>query len=587
MKIAQNVYKLLTPEERRRGAVLLLMMIFGVIIETFSIGLIIPALMLMTQKTTSDKYVSMVSHLPVFLQTASQQTILLYAMGFMVFIYVFKTFYLLFMSWLQTSFAFSAQVRVSRELLRMYLNAPYTFHLQRNSAQLIHNTTTGVNLFAGAMLHGLIVLTETMVLGTVFLMLLIFEPLGTLAVAVILGSAGGLLFGKTRRRIAGWGHHYHLHEGMRIQHIQQGLGGVKEVILLGRAESFVTSYDRHSNAAARMAKYQAALQNFPRLTLEAVAVISLSVLVAILIWQGKELSVVVTTLGLFSTAAFRLIPSANRILSSLQSLVYHDAAVATLSDEFANAAPVARALSGPPGAARTDFSTIAFRHVGYRYEGADKSALNDINLTINKGAAVGLIGASGSGKSTTVDVLLGLLQPTDGSVEIDGHDIRDTMRAWQSQIGYVPQTIFLTDDTLRQNIAFGIPADEIDDAAVTRALKAAQLYDFVQQLPKGLETEVGERGARLSGGQRQRIGIARALYHDPQILVMDEATSALDTATEEEVMRAIQALRGQKTIILIAHRMSTVAQCDMLYRLDHGRVVAQGLPSELLSSTEM
>jgi ATP-binding cassette, subfamily B, bacterial PglK len=586
MRVAQNVYKLLNGEERRRAGVILLMMVFAVVLETFSVGLIVPALMLMTQQSSSDKYLALVSHLPDYFQTASQTTLLLWGMAFMVFVYLFKTVYLLLMSWMQTSFAFDAQVRVSRNLLGMYLNAPYTFHLQRNSAQLIYNTTTGVNLFAGAMLHGLIVLTECMVLAALFTMLMLYEPLGTLTLVLILGISGWGVFGQTRRHLSDWGHHYHLHEGLRIQHIQQSLGGVKEVILLGRANSFADRYHAHSKSAARMANYQAVLQNVPRLALEAIAVISLSLLVFIQVWQGKDLPTLITTLGLFSTAAFRLIPSGNRILSSLQSLVYHDAAVGTLVQEFEKTTPQTSPGEISTGKPRKAFSNILLDHVRYRYDGASGLALDDVNIAVPRGHVIGLIGASGSGKSTAVDTFLGLLQPTGGSVLIDGQDIRGDMRGWQEQVGYVPQTIFLTDESLRQNIAFGIPLDEIDDAAVVSALKAAQLYDFVLQLPKGINTEVGERGVRLSGGQRQRIGIARALYRDPPVLVLDEATSALDSETEEDVMQAIQSLRGEKTIILVAHRTSTVAQCDMLYRLEGGKVVAQGSPSEILQSLE-
>lgn len=587
MNIAVHIYQLLNPAERRRAIGLLFLTIIAVLLETFSIGLIIPALTLMTQNDTSSKYAALMGYLPEAARRATPETLVVWGMSFMIMLYAVKTVYSMFLSWVQASFTFAAQLRVSRQLMTTYLNQPYSFHLQRNSAQLIHNATTGINLFAGAILHTLIVATESLVVGSVFVMLLIVEPLGTLAVAVLLGAAGGLLHTRTRRRLSAWGRHYHEHEGRRIQHIQQGLGGIKEVLLLGRARTFVDRYDAHSQAAARMAKYQGVLQNLPRLALEAFAVTALACVVFIMIWQGRDLSAVVTTLGLFATAAFRLIPSANRILSSLQSLAYHDAAVSTLTAELAQAPVPEKAGEAAMQKIGGDWAAIEFSHIDYRYAGAQKNALSDMNLAIPRGHAVGFIGASGSGKSTAIDILLGLLEPTTGKVMLDGRDIRDDKRGWQRQIGYVPQTIFLTDESLRQNIAFGIPPDEIDDAAVERALKAAQLYDFVSQLPKGIETEVGERGGRLSGGQRQRIGIARALYHDPQVLVLDEATSALDTETEEEVMQALQSLRGEKTIILIAHRMSTVAQCDWLYRLSGGRIVAQGRPGDILSSNEI
>ncbi|QFY62028.1 ABC transporter ATP-binding protein [Rhizobium grahamii] len=587
MKIAIHIYQLLNTVERRRAVGVLLLTIVAVLLETFSIGLIIPALTLMTQSGSSAKYSTMLNHLPDVVQQMDPKALVAWAMGFMVLLYVVKAIYLLFLSWVQASFTFSAQLRVSQQLMKTYLSQPYSFHLQRNSAQLIHNATTGINLFAGAILHTLIVATESLVVGAVFAMLLIVEPLGTLAVALLLGVAGGLLHSRTRQRLSAWGRHYHKHEGMRIQHIQQGLGGIKEVLLLGRAKVFVDRYDAHSRSAARMAKYQGILQNLPRLALEAFAVAALACLVVTMIGQGRSLSAVVTTLGLFATAAFRLIPSANRILSSLQSLAYHDAAVTTLAAELADAPVSAKAVEATRQKISAHWKMIQFSGVDYSYDGAQENALTGISLTIPRGQVIGIVGASGSGKSTAIDILLGLLKPTTGQVTLDGQDISNDMRGWQRQIGYVPQAIFLTDEPLRQNIAFGIPPDEIDEVAVERALKAAQLYDFVNHLPRGVETEVGERGARLSGGQRQRIGIARALYHDPEVLVLDEATSALDGETEEDVMQAIQSLRGEKTIILVAHRMSTVAQCDHLYRLSGGRVVAQGRPRDMLSSNKI
>jgi ATP-binding cassette, subfamily B, bacterial PglK len=583
MTIASHILRLLTARERRNAVLLFILMILGVLLETFSISLIIPALTLMTQPGGSARFVAVMAYFPDAVQRLSPQDLVLWGMAGLVMVYLLKTVFLMAIAWFQTLFAFKVQTRVSRQLLATYLSQPYTFHLQRNSAQLIFNTTTGINLFAGAILHGLIVMTESMVLGTICLLLLSVEPLGTLAVAGTLGLVAGTIYRITRRRVAAWGQHYQFHEGMRIQHIQQGLGGVKEILLLGRADNFVEQYARHSAVGARMARYQSTLENVPRLTLEALAVAALASLVFIMVLQGKEMTTIVPTLGLFATAAFRLIPSANRILNSLNSLSYHGSAVETLHRELTEIAPVATVPLTNQG--HTDpvaWTEIAVRNVSYAYDGSGKNALNNIDLSIPRGTSIGLIGTSGSGKSTLVDILLGLLEPTSGQITLNGTDIRTSLRHWQQQIGYVPQTIFLTDETLRQNIAFGIAPDAIDDTAIERALKAAQLYDFAQQLPEGVMTNVGERGVRLSGGQRQRIGIARALYHDPQVLVMDEATSALDTETEEDVMGAIAALHGEKTIIMVAHRTSTVSQCDMLYRLDSGRVVARGKPSEVL-----
>jgi ABC-type multidrug transport system fused ATPase/permease subunit len=300
-----------------------------------------------------------------------------------------------------------------------------------------------------------------------------------------------------------------------------------------------------------------------------------------MIWRERALTDIVPVVGLFAAAAFRLLPSMNRVLTALHGLRYGLPVIDMLHAELTR--PLVADEAGDAGAAGAGFSRgIRIDALSYRYPGAPAAALDRLTLDIRAGETLGIVGSSGSGKSTLVDLLLGLLTPESGRIEADGRDIRDDLRGWRSQIGYVPQSIYLTDDTLRRNIAFGIPDDRIDDAAVARALAFAQLDGFVAAQPEGVHSFVGERGVRLSGGQRQRIGIARALYHDPPILVLDEATSALDVATEAEVMKAVAALQGRKTIVIVAHRLSTVEQCDRLCRLESGRAVQTGSPAEVL-----
>jgi ABC-type multidrug transport system fused ATPase/permease subunit len=365
-----------------------------------------------------------------------------------------------------------------------------------------------------------------------------------------------------------------VHEGLRIQHIQQGMGGVKDIKLLGRADNFLDEYQVHNTGSAQAGEYQLTLHALPRLCLELLGVTGLAILVLAMVYEEKSLEAVLPTLGLFAAAAFRLMPSVNRVLSSIQSFRYAGPAIDILHKELSLA-------NGTPAQAPSEVQPIPFQQslavdlVTFSYPSTEAQALKGVDLTIRRGTSVGLIGTTGSGKSTLVDIILGLLAPTKGVVRVDGVDIQSNLRGWQDQIGYVPQSIFLTDDTLRRNIAFGINAKLIDENAVWRALKSAQLDEFVKGLPDGLNTFVGERGVRLSGGQRQRIGIARALYYDPQILVLDEATSSLDMKTEQGVMDAVRSLHGKKTIIIVAHRLSTVEQCDRLYRLEQGCLVEE------------
>ena len=441
------------------------------------------------------------------------------------------------------------------------------FHLQRNSATLIQNTTQEVSQFTfGAILPGMGLITESLVVVGLASLLLIAEPIGAIAVVITLGSAAIIFHKFTRQKVTSLGTSRQFHDRLKLQHLQQGLGGAKDVKLLGRENDFLNQYKNHSDQTALIGQRMQTLTQLPRLWIELLAMIGLASIVLIMVVQGKSIGAIAPTLGLFTAAAFRLMPSMNRILNYTQSIRYGLATTNTLCTELKlnssvpNAAP---AITAP-------WQEITLRDVCFAYPNAPAPALNHLSLTIQRGETIGFVGPSGSGKSTLVDVVLGLLTPSAGTILVGDSDIQNNLRGWQNQIGYVPQSIYLTDDSLRRNVAFGLADDKIDNAAVARAIRSAQLEEFVATLPAGLEAVVGERGIRLSGGQRQRIGIARALYHDPSVLVLDEATSALDTATEQGVMEAITALHGTKTILIVAHRLSTVEHCDRLYRLENG-----------------
>ena len=581
---AQKIWGFLTPTERHSARILLGLMVIGMALETLGVGLVIPALALLTQQDLVHNYPALQPILQT-LGNPSQQNLIIGGMLMLVGVYLIKGLFLAFLAWQQTRFAFGTQAQLSQRLFTVYLRQPYTFHLQRNSAQLIRNVINEVSLFTGkGMLPGMVLLTESLVLLGLCSLLLIVEPLGALIVMGVLGTATWGFHRFTRRRISRWGEARQHHEGLRIQHLQQGLGGAKDVKLLGRETNFLEQYSLHNVQSARMGQLQATLQQLPRLWLELLAVSGLAMLVISMLAQDRALGALLPTLGLFAAAAFRLMPAINRILGAVQSLRYSLPTIDVLHMELNLATSE---ITGTRSLVTPFHAALELSQVTYTYPSAAESALKDISLIIQRGESVGFIGASGAGKSTLVDLLLGLLIPSSGEVLVDSKDIQVNLRNWQDQIGYVPQSIFLTDDTLRRNVAFGLPENQIDDNAITRAIQAAQLEEFVASLPGGLGTLVGERGIRLSGGQRQRIGVARALYHDPAVLVMDEATSALDIATEDGVMQAVTTLQGSKTIIIVAHRLSTVAHCDRLYRLERGVIVAEGVSAEILSAKKV
>ena len=568
----RRLAEILTPDERRSAVALVGLMLVGMVLETLGIGLVIPALGLMTSDELSSRP-ALVSWIPGVDGQPSHERLVIAGMLVLVGVYAVKAGFLAFLASRQARFAFGTQSSLSERLFAGYFLQPWAFHLQRNSAELLRNATIEVGNFSAVVQALMVAAAEAFVVVGLAALIVAVEPLGALFVIAVVGLAALAFHRITRTRLVRWGEARLYHDGLRMQHLQQGFGGVKDIKLLGREDAFLEQYRLHNSAAARVGGRQFALQQLPRLWMELLAMAGLAALVIVMIARGMPAEALPPTLGLFAAAAFRLMPSVVRIMVSVQTLRYCLPAIDTLHREL----QLVEAVRGPSRERATRIeSALTLDHVTVRYPNAPAPALRDVSLTIPRGASVGFIGGSGAGKSTLVDTILGLLTPESGRITVDGAGIDANLRGWQDQIGYVPQSIFLTDDTLRRNVAFGIASEAIDDAAVGRAIRAAQLDEFVGTLPRGLETSVGERGVQLSGGQRQRIGIARALYHDPPLLVLDEATSSLDGATEQGVMEAVRALRGSKTLLIVAHRLSTVAHCDRLYRLDAGRVVQEG-----------
>jgi ABC-type multidrug transport system fused ATPase/permease subunit len=567
----RKIRRLLSPQERRAAFLLVALMIAGSGLETLCAGLVIPAIAILMQHDLRATYPGVQPFLASLGDPGAATLIVIVVLGLTA-IYLVKNLFLGYVAWRQMKLAFGVHSRLSQQLFALYLRQPYTFHLQRNSAYLVRNVTGEVAQVADAIMHGLILLSEALVLAGISALLLIVEPVGALISVAVLGAAAGLFYGGTRGRVSAWAEARLFHDRLRHFHLYQGLGGVKEVKLLGRERGFLDLYRMHTTQSLRVAQLQATLPPLSRLWLEVLAVAGLAVLAITMLAQGRPVATIVPTLGLFAVAAFRLLPAVDRVVHAVQLLRSREPGIRSLYEEF-------RLTAEEPVPARTGRApfraAIHLAGVSYTYAGRSTPALSGINLSIGKGESVGFIGPSGSGKSTLVDLILGLLTPQTGRITVDGEDIRDDLRGWQDQIGYVPQALYLTDDSLRRNVAFGIPEAQIDNERVRRAVRGSQLEEFVDTLPDGIDTVVGERGVRLSGGQRQRIAIARALYHDPAVLVLDEATSALDTATEEGVIRAVAALKGQVTVVVVAHRLSSMAACDRIYRLEHGRIAQE------------
>ncbi|HAH50374.1 MAG TPA: ATPase [Balneola sp.] len=563
----KKIYSLLNKEFKKKAIILLVLLFFGIGLEILGIGLILPILTILSSK-------DIISDFPVlnpvfdFLGNPSQATITYGALLILVMVYITKGAYLVYLAWKQTSFSFSLSEELSSKLLKGYMSKPFQFHLNRNSADLIQYITNEISQLTGATTNTLLLITEGAAIAGIILLLIVVEPVGALSVLLLFTIMGLIFYKATRKKLLGWGKERQYNDTFRIQYLLQSFGGIKDILLLGKAKFFAEKFEHHNRISFNLNTKYTTLQSVPRLWFEVIGVISLVLLIFVQLSKGLELASIIPTLAVFVAAAFRIIPSLNRIMASVQTIKYAGHSIDIIHNEFKD---LEIDLTAEETSKLTFKNEIELKNIKFKYQGADENTL-DLSLKIKAGAMVGFVGESGAGKSTVVDVILGLLKPDSGAVYVDGVDIENQKRKWQNQIGYVPQSIYFTDDTLRNNIAFGLKDDQINEEQVSNALKMAQLEKFVASLPDGLDTVIGENGVRISGGQRQRIGIARALYNNPAVLVLDEATSALDNKTEDGIMNAINSLHGSKTIIVIAHRLRTVEQCDHLFLLEKGKV---------------
>jgi ABC-type multidrug transport system fused ATPase/permease subunit len=478
---------------------------------------------------------------------------------------------------------------VSSRLLEAYLNQPYAWFLERNSADIGKNVLNEVDGLVGRVLIPILrMIASVLTVLAIIILLMFVDPLVTLLSAGILGISYALIYLKLRESLRTSGEELMDAFGKRFRVAQEATGGIKEVKLLGLEDAYTLSYRSAARKTAKEAASLGVMYELPRFALEAITFgTMLTVTFVLLVRSGGEIASIVPTLGVFAFSVMRLLPALQQVYQGVASIRGAQVVLDTIITDLAS-------MPALPDGGRSSTVTLRLNDklhlskIHFSYATADTPALRGADLVIRARTTIGIVGGTGAGKTTLVDLILGLLSPTQGSIQVDGTEINlENVRAWQKSLGYVPQAIFLIDDTIAANIAFGVEADQIDKAAVERAARTAALHEFVTtELAAGYQTIVGERGVRLSGGQRQRIGIARALYREPSLLIMDEATSALDNITERVVMEAVQNIRANKTIILIAHRLTTVRDCDCIFLMEHGRVVAQGTYDELIEDNE-
>jgi ATP-binding cassette, subfamily B, bacterial PglK len=486
-------------------------------------------------------------------------------------------------------FGYSQQGELASRLMQSYLAAPYTFHLGKNSAALIQNILNETDRFSsGVMMPLLTSISNGVVVLALMLMLIITDPL---AVVIILGimAVSLLLFNLLKDRLIIWGKEASESRTEMIRTINHGLGSFKETRTIGCESYFEKQMEEQTKRYSVSTSLALSFGNLPRFTIEAVLISFLIGFTFLSITTNRQNADNITSvLGIFALASIRLLPAIGNLVSSIGGIRYHAYSVERLYfdlkelENFQLESKLAISAAVPESSILAFNDAIALESVSYRYPNAPNQSLEAISIDIQKGQSIGLIGKSGAGKTTLVDVILGLLEPQQGDIKVDGVSIYKNLRSWQNLVGYVPQSIFLMDDTLANNIAFGIPHELVDRQKLYQAVEAAQLSELVEHLSDGLNTVLGERGVLLSGGQRQRVGIARALYHQREILVFDEATAALDNETESLVTDAIKSLTRLKTTIVIAHRLSTIEHCDRIYVMEKGQIIKSGSYQEVV-----
>ncbi len=573
-----NKLSFLLERSQKKGLILIfVLMLIGMVFESLSISLVLPLLVAISDPELFNKY-------PVALEVFSTldintyEQVVIFSIVILVSSYFFKSVFLIYSGWIQSKFTARLKVEFAQKLFSIYMHQSYEFHLQKNSSKLIQIVSGEVNELVSTFSSSMLILSECLVVIGISYLLIIVEPLGFISVMIIIFLFGYVFYTLMKNKVHELGVQRRKHNTKVLQYLQQGFLGVKDIKILGRESFFIEKHRVQTEHSSKVNIIFGLISGLPRHIFEFMTILLFTIFVYIIIIVNKnDSNLILPTIGIFSIAAFRLMPSANKILTNLQRIKHNTSIIDKVCNDILNSQPKILSTNLIKGVK----NKIEISGVDYIYPPTTDLAIHNLNVSIVKGSCIGFIGASGAGKSTLIDIILGLLKPDKGKVLVDGIDIQDDLRGWQDNIGYVPQSIYLTDDTLKNNIAFGISEKDIDDKAIADAIHQSQLKDFIKNLPEGVNTMVGEDGVRLSGGQRQRIGIARALYHNPSVLVLDEATSALDTTTESDVMETINSLHVEKTIIIIAHRMSTLKKCDCIYKLRNGAIVDQGVFSKI------
>lgn len=583
MKTIKKIIYFLNPSERRRASLLLLMITVMASLDMIGVASILPFIAVLTNPNLIETHY-ILSKLFIFSSMFGVENLkqFLFTLGVIVFIILISSIiFKAVTNYVLVRFIVMREYSISKRLVEGYLLQPYSWFLSRHSADLGKTILSEVQQIVASGMRPLgDLIAHSFVSVAIIILLIVVDPILAFLVGFSLAGAYSLIFYFIRAHTKRIGEKRLKNNQLRFIAVSEAFGAAKEVKVGGLEKAYLKNFSNSAQNFAQTGASAAIVVELPRYILEAIAFGGILLIILYLMLQKGNFVDALPMISLYAFAGYRLLPAVQAVYASFTSLTYVGASVEKLYDDFNNLKPYNLEQNHK---VLSFNNNITLRNIHYHYPNSSRTALKNISLNIPAKTTVGLVGATGSGKTTTVDIILGLLEPQKGELQIDGQMItKQNARSWQSQIGYVPQNIYLADDTIAANIAFGVNIEKIDDEAVKNAAEIANLHEFIMdELPKKYQTIIGERGVRLSGGQRQRIGIARALYHNPRVLVLDEATSALDNNTERVVMRAVNKLRKNITLVLIAHRLSTVKKCDNIFFLENGEITAEGNFKEL------
>lgn len=570
-----QLMQILNKKQKRKAVGVAFMSMIVAMLETLGISVVIPFILAMLQPETLMSY-DVIARVMDLLGMSGSKDVLILTACLIIFVYLFKNLFILLFNFIQSNFRNALERDLSVLMLKSYIYKPYSYHLNTNSAEIMRGITGDISSVATIVDGYCSLMTEGLTCILIGVVLIIMNPFMAISLLALIGLTAILIVLGLRKKTADCGKGCREAFARRYQYAYQTINGIKEIDVMKRQENFLDYYKSASEKACRYNTKYLWISKFPSRAIEVIFISGLLGLVCIMLEKNTDMTVLVAQFGALAVASVRILPSVSTLAGSLTSLVYNRPALESAYTNIQSARTQIQEQSIPAAATeggKAFLKELDISHISWQYTENLPLILKDLSLQIHRGESVGLIGESGAGKTTLADIMLGLFHPQKGTIRVDGKDIFEPATNWSKMIGYVPQSVFLIDDTVRNNILFGIPQKDADEERIMEAVRQAQLTHMVEELPKGLNTVLGERGVKISGGQRQRIAIARALYYNPDILVLDEATSALDTETETAVMESIEALQGHKTLIIVAHRLTTIAKCDKIYEVKNGQAI--------------